>query len=112
MEIAQARRQISKELETAETALRIGNDGKARVCARRAAGIAIACWLELHPEHAWGTDAMSRLNHLRREPTVPPEVREAAVRLTTKITEQFTSAFSTNPIDDCRIIADYVLRSR
>jgi HEPN domain-containing protein len=110
MEIAHARALIERELETGEAALRAGNDGKARVCARSAAGTAISYWLEYHGERHWGTDAMSQLAHLRQESAVPSEVREAALRLTTKITEQFTSPFSTNPLDDCRIITGYCLR--
>jgi len=112
VEIEQARAGIRRELDWAAAARGAGNDGKARVCARRAAGIAIAYWLEHHPERIWGLDAMTRLNHVRTDSTLPAEVREAATRLTTKITEQFFSAFSTNPLDDCRILADYFLGGR
>jgi len=112
VEIEQARAGIRRELESGEAACVAGNDGKARVCARRAAGIAIAYWLYHHPERIWGLDAMTRLNHVRADSTFPAEIREAATRLTTKITGRFSSAFSTNPLDDCRILADYFLGGR
>lgn len=109
MEIEQARANVQREIQAAETAMAIGNDGKARVCARRAAGIAIGYWLARHPERVWGADAMTRLSRLREDTTVPAEIRQAALRLTTKITQQFTSPFSTDPLEDCRILTDYFL---
>ena len=36
---------IEKELTAAEAALKIGNEGKIRVCARRAVGLADEVWL-------------------------------------------------------------------
>ncbi len=76
----------------------------ARVCARRAAGLAIAYWLQNHPREGWGIDAMSRLRCLQKDISMPRDVREAALRLTTRSTEQFTSPFLTSPIDDCKTI--------
>ncbi len=101
---------IEREITTAREAERKGNDGMARVCARRAAGVAITFWLESHPGVRWGMDAMSQLRALQADESFPPEVRSAATRLTTKVTEQFTSPFSTHPVDDARVIVDYFLR--
>lgn len=109
MERDEAERGIQRELAVAEQSIRIGNAGRARVCARRAAGIAIAYWLQRHPERAWGTDAITRLHGLRAEESVPAAVRDAALRLTAKITEQFTPAFPTDPLEDCRIIVAHML---
>ena len=39
---------IEQELTAAEAALKAGNDGKARVCARRAVALASEAWLERH----------------------------------------------------------------
>lgn len=101
--------QIDKELATAEQARNAGNDGMVRVCARRVAGVAISNWLERNPRASWGMDAMSRLKSLQRDETIPIDVRDAAARLTTKITEQFTSPFSTDPIHDSKIIINHLL---
>jgi hypothetical protein len=81
-----------------------------RVCARRAAGSAIAFWLEANPRPGWGMDAMSRLRNLQEDETIPMEVRNAAIRLTARVTEQFTSPFTSDPIHDCTIIVDHFLR--
>jgi len=109
VEIEQVRASIRRELQAAETARAIGNHGKARVCARRAAGTAIGYWLARHPERVWGTDAMTRLGRVREDTTFPAEVRQAALRLTTKITQQFTAPFSSDPLEDCRILTSYFL---
>jgi uncharacterized protein (UPF0147 family) len=54
-------------------------------------------------------DAMNRLKNLQRDETIPMDVRDAAARLTTKITEQFTSPFPTDPIHDSKIIINHLL---
>jgi hypothetical protein len=101
--------QIEKEFATAKHAQEIGNDGMVRVCARRAAGVAIGYWLERNPRASWGMDAMNRLKNLQRDAMIPIDVRDAAARLTTKITEQFTSPFPTDPIHDSKIIINHLL---
>lgn len=106
---AQALDAIGKELSGARRAREEGNEGMVRVCARRAAGFAITFWLESNPRAGWGTDAISHLNGLQRDGSFPEEVRGAALRLTTKITEKFTTPFSTDPIKDCMIILTHLL---
>ena len=101
--------QIEKELATANGALALRNEGMMRVCARRAAGIAIAFWLQQNRDRSWGTDAMNRLRHVQMDDSFSDDVREAAMRLTTKVTNQFQSPFPTDPIADCRKIIDHFL---
>lgn len=105
-----AQQQIQKEFATANHAQSIGNEGMVRVCARRAAGVAVAFWLQSNPRTGWGVDAMNQLRSLALDEMTPHEVRDAAQRLTTRITEQFTSAFLTNPIDDANIIINYLMK--
>ena len=103
--------QIEKEFATATQARKAGNDGKVRVCARRAAGVAITLWLKSHSRERWGADAMNQLENLKLDESMPQSVRDAAVHLTTKITQQITAPFSTDPVQDSRIIIDYLLES-
>jgi hypothetical protein len=100
--------QIEKEFATAREALKAGNDGKARVCTRRAAGQAITWFLASHPRQGWGRDAMNQLLQLKDDASFPLEIRDAAVRLTTKISVRFTYPFTTNPIDDARLIINHI----
>lgn len=101
---------IDRELSTARLAHTKGNDGMVRVCARRAAGIAISYWLTQNPHQGWGVDAMSLLRNLQSDQSVPQDIRDAAMRLTTRITGQFTAPFSTDPIDDSKTIINHLLQ--
>ncbi len=100
---------IEREFSNADHARKKGNNGMVRVCARRAAGHALTFWLESHPRQGWGVDIMNQLRNLQLDDSIPRLVRDAAIRLTTKITERFTSAFPTDPVQDSKIIIDYLL---
>ncbi len=100
---------VDKELATARQAAAAGNDGMVRVCARRAAGAAIAFWLQFNERPGWRADAMSRIRQLEADPSFPPDVRQAATRLIAKVTPQFSPQYSTDPIDDSSIIIRHIL---
>ena len=106
---SQAIEQIGKELSGAKRAKEVGNEGMMRVCARRAAGIAIGWWLGEHQREGWGIDAMSRLRAFHLDQSFPDGVRDAAMRLTEKITRQFVSPFPTDPINDCMVIINHLM---
>jgi len=93
-EIEEVIKRLRKEFSTGRQALSVGNDGMARVCARRAAGVAITFWLRESGRTGWGVDAMSQLRHLLNEPSFPSEVQTAATRLAAKVTPQSTSSSS------------------
>ena len=101
---------IEKELRAAREAAVERNEGKVRVCSRRAAGAAIAGYLAHHPGNDWGSDALRQLQHLSDEASFPKEIRDAAARLTTRITDKFQYPFSTDPVADARLIADHFIR--
>ena len=105
----QALEQIDLEFATAREAMRSGNDGKVRVCSRRAAAIAIRYWLQSHPTKDWGVDAMNQLRNLQLDERFPQRIRDAARRLTTTITKQFKSPFGSNPIEESRIIINQLM---
>lgn len=108
MNLDETMRKIEKEFAIAAQAQRVGNDGMVRVCARRAAGTAIGFWLDSHPHPEWGVDAMTQLRSLLTDASAPEPIREAAGRLTTKITEQFTRQFPTDPLADARLIITHL----
>jgi len=101
-------RQLRKEFSTGRQALSLGNDGMARVCARRAAGVAISFWLWESGRTGWGVDAMSQLRHLLNEPSFPSEVRTAATHLAAKVNSEATSR-SADSLNDSRIIIIHLL---
>lgn len=96
--------EIEKELAKAEAALRDGNDGMVRVCARRAVGLAAEAWRERFPRKGWPGDALNQLRQIWANESFPPEIRRAAERLMTKVNQRDTAPFSTDPIADARSI--------
>lgn len=99
------------ELEMGEQALRIGNVGKARVCARRACSFILSYWNETNKGYDWGSTAIRLLEGVRDELKFPADVRDAANRLTTKVDTNFNTGFDKNPLEDARKIINYFLNN-
>jgi hypothetical protein len=99
---------IAAELNAAEQALAEDNPGRARVCARRAAGLAIRAWYQRRESPAWSGDAMTQLVRLRADTDVPGPIRQAAVRLTTKVDEEHKLPFEDDPVQDAERIVAFV----
>ena len=100
--------QIEQELAKATEGLNSGNDGLARVCARRAVALAAQHRLEQQNLPGWQGDAMHQLRQIQKETTFPLSVREAAQRLLTKVTEQGQLPMTKDPITDASIIIDHL----
>jgi hypothetical protein len=95
---------IEQELAAAEAAWKEGNEGKARVCARRAVARATEEWMERLPVRRWRGDAMEHLRQIQQDASFPLPIRQAAERLSTKVTQQQTAPFTTDPIADAKLI--------
>ncbi|MEO6308045.1 MAG: hypothetical protein ABIO96_08080 [Nitrospiraceae bacterium] len=95
---------IEQELATAEAAQLDGNDGKARVCARRAVGHATEAWISQLPSPKWHGDAMAYLQHIQQDASFPLPIRQAAERLSTPVTNQHAAPFTADPVADARLI--------
>jgi hypothetical protein len=96
--------QIEKELAMAEAALKEANEGKARVCARRAVALAAEA-----SRPGWHGDAMHHLRQIQQEESFPLPIRQAAERLSTKITQRDSAPFTSNPIADAKLIIAYLI---
>jgi len=77
-----------------------GNEGRARVCARRAVGIALALHWSVGPP----ANAYQLLMRAAADSGLPPEVRQAAQRLTRRVTEAHRLPHDEDPLDDARVI--------
>ena len=95
---------IEQELEAARAAQQNGNDGKARVCARRAVARAIEAWIGRLSFPQWHGDAMAHLRHIQQDASFPLPIRQAAERLSTSVTRQHATPFTTDPVADARLI--------
>jgi HEPN domain-containing protein len=111
MTLDQLLRQADIEIQRARDALEVGNDGRARTAARRAAGNALTALRQRFPDRNYGDDVMRQLRNLMDDVTVPPDVREAAEHLQVRVTENFTTAFSFDPVEDAMTILSYVKKS-
>ena len=81
--------EIEAELDKAEQARRRGNEGQARVCARRAAGIAIREYLTRRGIRPPSVSAYDLLNLVKEDPHVAPDLKRIAEHLTLRVTEEF-----------------------
>ena len=95
---------IEQELAAAEAAWKNGNEGKARVCARRAVALATEAWLARLSDQPWRGDAMEHLRRIQQHASFPLSVRQAAERLSTTVTRRHAAPFTTDPIGDARVI--------
>jgi hypothetical protein len=96
--------EIEQELAQAHKAREAGHEGRARVCARRAAALAIREWYRRRLGAGWHGDAMKQLQRLQADALAPENVREAARRLTTRVDFDHTLPFESDLIADARLI--------
>lgn len=79
---------LEKELETAELARSRGNEGMARVCARRAAGIAVGEYLSRLGYEVHTPSVIARLRFLLSLPDIPSATHEVAEHFLLHIDEE------------------------
>jgi len=100
---------LQKEFELAEAARARGNEGQARVCARRAAGIAIREYYALRGQSIRTPSAYDLLQLLVEEPRLPPNLRQAAAYLTLRVTEEFKLPVDVDLLDEARKLCEALL---
>lgn len=101
--------QITREFARAEESRRAGNEGQARVCARRAAGIAIREYLGRRGLPARNPSAYELLQLVADLPEAPPDARQAAVMLTLRVTEEFTLPVEADLLEEARRLCKSLL---
>ena len=104
-------KEVSLELDLAVAMRSAGNEGKARVHARRAAGWAIRVWCERHDCSKKGQSAFAYLQGVSVDPSIPKYVREAAANLVLRITVNHELPVETDILDDARLVATYFVNT-
>src|SRR5947209_8077134 len=99
---------IAAELAQGQAAA-AANPGRARVCARRAAGWAIEARYQQLEGAGWNGDAMKQLNRLRGDPDAPAAARQAAERLSTKVDREHRLPFENDPLEDAGEIIKWAM---
>jgi hypothetical protein len=102
--------EIEAELARGREAERFGNAGKVRTAARRAVGIAVTEYQRRLGNEGYSGDFMRQVRGLAEDQKLPAEVREAATRLQTRISQEFRSP-SLQPLADATVIIDFIRRA-
>jgi hypothetical protein len=101
--------QLRKEFEKAQQARINKNEGQARVCARRAAGIAIREYLTRKGTQVPSMSAYDLLNLLKEDTLPPPEIQLIVDHLTVRVTEDFELPVDADLIAEARILCNWLL---
>lgn len=101
--------EIEAEFEKAEQARALKNEGQARVCARRAAGIAIREYLTRQGIRPPSTSAYDLLNLLKDDPHLSPDLRRIADHLTLRVTEEFKLPVNADLVAEARKFCEELL---
>ncbi len=94
--------ELQTEFTQAETARAAGNQGRARVCARRAAGIAIRVYITRSGQTVRTASVIELLDQLQARPELPPDLRQAAARLRLRVTREHDLPVQADLIADAR----------
>jgi hypothetical protein len=97
------------EIVQAEAARTGGNEGKARVCARRAAGIVAGAYLQSKGIDFPTPSAYDRLRYLKSQPGLSVEVNAAVEHLLVRITPEYTLPVDADLIADARFLCQELL---
>lgn len=100
--------QIAQELAHAEAARAAGNEGRARVCARRAVGAAIRAALQARTGSLPASNAYELLQQMQSWPNLPAEMHAAAAHLTRRVDTQFELPAEMDLISDARQLIQYL----
>ena len=101
--------EIQAEFERAAQARQRKNEGQARVCARRAAGIAVREYLARRGVRPPSTSAYDLLNLVKEDPLLSPDLRQIADHLTVRVTEEFKLPMDVDLLQEAREFCDRLL---
>ena len=100
---------FEQEIQRAEIARSVGNQGMARVCARRAAGIVIGEYLLRKGLSDLDPGAYDRLRYLSYLPEISPQARLVASHLLTRLTPEHTLPIDVDLIAETRWLKENLL---
>lgn len=100
------------EFDRAEQARAKGNEGQARVCARRASGIAIREYYARSGERIPTASAYDLLNILKEDVNLPAEMKTIVDHLTVRVTEEFKLPVDADLIAEARKLCEWLLKNK
>jgi hypothetical protein len=102
--------EIQAEFERASQARQRNNEGQARVCARRAAGIAIREYLARRGIRPASTSAYDLLNLVQEDPLLAADLKSIAGHLTVRVTEEFKLPVDVDLVAEAKEFCERLLR--
>jgi len=102
--------EIQAEFDRAVQARQRNNEGQARVCARRAAGIAVREYLSRRGVRPPSTSAYDLLNLVKEDPLLPSDLKQIAEHLTVRVTEEFKLPVDVDLVAESRVFCDRLLK--
>lgn len=102
--------QIRAEFDKATQARERGNEGQARVCARRAAGIAVREYLTRSGIRPASASAYDLLNLIKDNPALSSDLRRIADHLTVRVTEEFKLPVDVDLVAEAKHFCDELLK--
>lgn len=100
---------LKVEFERAAQARIQKNEGQMRVCARRAAGIAIREYLTRQGNRPPNLSAYDLLNLIKEDTTLSPALRLIADHLTVRVTEEFKLPVDADLMAEARTLCQALL---
>ena len=100
------------EIELAEKSRKEGNEGRARVCARRAAGYIIAEYLRRAGFETNPASAIHLLRMLQSLPGISPNTKEVTGHFLARITPEHQLPIDADLIAEARWLAEELLGER
>ena len=102
---------FQREIDQAKNARAAGNEGMARVCARRAAGIVVGEYLQRRGISTLKPSAYDRLQYLISVPDISDEIRQAASHLVTRVTPDHILPIDVDLISEALWLKERLLES-
>jgi HEPN domain-containing protein len=102
--------EIQTEFEKAAQARGRGNEGQARVCARRAAGIAIREYLTRRGMRPPSVSAYDLLNLIKDDTVLSHDLRLIADHLTVRVTEEFKLPVEVDLVEEAKQFCETLLK--
>ncbi len=103
------RTRFAREMKMAEKARQEGNEGKARVCARRAAGIVAAEYMKRRGVSTPHMTAYERVKLLGTWPDAPAGVTEVVAHMTTRVNADYRLPVDADLVAEARWLAKTLL---
>jgi HEPN domain-containing protein len=101
--------QLNNELQMAYAARAVENEGKTRVCARRAAGVAIREYLSRNGITPPSISAYDLLKFLEEMDETPADLRQATAYLRLRVTEEFRLPVNVDLVAEAKKICTVLL---